>query len=142
MANVLEQQKYFRDVVVPAAIEMVSLEECPTQVLPWDSPKYDKAIKKDSDKPRFDLVDQEWLEEVAKAMTNGARKYDDHNWRKGFKFSRLIAAAFRHLNALAKGENDDPETGLSHAAHLACCSMFVYWHILHKPDLDDRWKND
>ena len=110
--------------------------EC-SQPTPWDDVT---AIKNDSEKCRMDLLDPEWLEEVAWVMTHGANKYSDHNWRIGFKYSRLIGAVLRHLMALAKGENLDPETDRSHAAHLSCCAMFLYWHILHKPDLDDRYK--
>lgn len=98
------------------------------------------GMKFDQDKPRVDLIDPYAMEELAKVLTFGAQKYAAHNWRKGISFSRLIAAAFRHLMAIMRGEDHDPETGLPHAAHLMCCAMFLIWNLKHKPELDDRWK--
>ncbi len=98
------------------------------------------AIKADSNKPRVDLIDAEWLEGIGYVLKFGADKYADHNWRRGFKFSRLIAACFRHLLAIMRGEDVDPESGLPHVHHLSCSVMFLAWHLKHKPELDDRWK--
>jgi hypothetical protein len=64
-----------------------------------------------------------------------------HNWRNGINTSRLIAAAYRHLGAINRGEDIDPESGLDHAAHLGCCVQFLDWTLHNKPELDDRWKN-
>lgn len=97
------------------------------------------GVKADGDKNRLDLLDVEWMEEVGQVLTFGARKYDAHNWRKGMQFSRLIAACMRHLFAFARGENNDPETGMSHLAHASCCLMFLWSHAKYrKADLDDR----
>lgn len=98
------------------------------------------GLKFDAGKPRMDLVDADALEELARVLDFGAHKYAEHNWRKGIKLSRLLAAAGRHLFAIVRGEDKDPETGLQHAAHLMCCAMFLIWTIKHKPDMDDRWK--
>ena len=64
----------------------------------------------------------------------------DHNWRGGFKWSRLIGACMRHLLAIMRREDVDPESGLLHVDHLSCSVMFLAWHIRNKPELDDRWK--
>ncbi len=64
----------------------------------------------------------------------------EHNWRKGFKWTRLIAASFRHLVAIAKGEDIDPESGLPHVDHLACCVAFLSEHHSDKLGQDDRYK--
>ncbi len=98
------------------------------------------GTKYDQEKPDFSLIDAEWLEEVAKVMTFGKKKYDAHNWRKGIALSRVLSAGLRHLWAVVRGEDNDPETGLSHLAHLSCCAMFALHFIKHRPDLDDRWK--
>lgn len=100
------------------------------------------GVKFDQDKPRMDLIDACAAEELAKVLTFGAQKYAAHNWRKGIKLSRLIAASFRHLVAIMRGENVDPETGLAHAAHLMCCAMFMVWTMKHLPAMDDRWKEN
>lgn len=96
--------------------------------------------KFDQDKPRMDLLDAYAIEELARVLTFGAKKYAAHNWRKGIVLSRLIAASARHLFAIARGEDVDEETGLQHAAHLMCCAMFMVWTIKHRPDMDDRWQ--
>lgn len=64
----------------------------------------------------------------------------EHNWRKGFKWTRLIAASFRHLVAIAKGEDVDPESGEMHVFHLACCVFFLGEHQLDNLGSDDRYK--
>lgn len=98
------------------------------------------AMKFDTEKPRMELLDPEFLEEFAKVMTFGAQKYAAHNWRKGLSASRLIGAAMRHLTAILRGEDIDPESGYSHTAHVACCVQFLYWTLKHKPETDDRYK--
>ena len=100
-----------------------------------------EGLKYDGEKPRMDLLDADHLENVAKVLTFGANKYAAHNWRKGINVSRLIAAAYRHLGAINRGEDIDPESGLDHAAHLGCCVQFLDWTLHNKPELDDRWKN-
>lgn len=104
-------------------------------VLDWS-----QGQKFDQEKPRMDLLDPEFLEDVARVLTFGAAKYAAHNWRSGIHTSRIIAAAYRHLGAINKGEDIDPESGLPHAAHLGCCVQFLSWTLKHRPDMDDRWK--
>ena len=99
-----------------------------------------KGLKYDNEKPRIDLVDAEFIEGLASVLTFGARKYAAHNWRNGIEVSRLIAAAYRHLGSINKGEDLDPESGQPHVYHLACCVQFLAWMMKHRPDLDDRWK--
>lgn len=96
--------------------------------------------KYDDGKVMLDLIDPEYTLELGKVLTFGAKKYDPHNWRKGLRVSRLIAGAKRHLNAVERGEDRDPETGLSHLAHAGCCLMFLYWTLEHRKDMDDRYK--
>lgn len=98
------------------------------------------GLKYDSTKPRMDLIDPAFLEDLANVLTFGAKKYTAHNWRNGIHTSRLIAAAYRHLGAINKGEDLDPESNLPHAAHLGCCVMFLHWILANKPEFDDRWK--
>ncbi len=97
------------------------------------------GTKHDSNKPRMELLPQEALEEIAKVLTFGAKKYDDNNWRKGFDYSRLIGASLRHIAAFQQNENTDPESGESHLAHAACCLLFLITHEKLKLGKDDRW---
>ena len=81
--------------------------------------KYDEA------KTRYDLIPPEALEQVARVLTFGAAKYDDRNWEHGISWGRVFAACMRHLWAWWRGEDRDPETGLSHLAHAGCCVFFL-----------------
>lgn len=73
-------------------------------------------------------------------MDFGAQKYNAHNWRGGFDWSRLQDAALRHLAAHINGEDKDPESGLSHVAHAACCVLFLLSHEINAYGVDDRYK--
>jgi Domain of unknown function (DUF5664) len=83
------------------------------------------GIKNDAEKPDMSLLSPFALEEIAKVMTFGAKKYSANNWRNGFKYTRLLAAVMRHLSAYQRGEAKDPETGLSHLAHASCGLMML-----------------
>ena len=100
------------------------------------------AIKHDQDKLRLDLLDPLAIEGLAQVLTFGAKKYADHNWRNGFQYSRLIGALLRHLFAIIRDEDTDPESGLPHIDHLGCCWMFLSAHFKYEylKKYDDRWK--
>ena len=62
------------------------------------------------------------MEQTAWVHKLGAEKYGPHNWRKtGVCASTYVNAIMRHLNAWRDGEDLDPESGISHVAHVACC---------------------
>lgn len=98
------------------------------------------GLHHDEGKPPFDLLSTKALIGTAKVMEFGKRKYDAHNWRKGIAWSKIIASALRHLNVWKDGEDLDPESGLSHLDHAACCIMFLQEYLTTCPHLDDRWK--
>lgn len=98
------------------------------------------GVKHDTDKPRVDLLDPNFLVSVGEVLGFGAKKYAAHNWRGGISYSRLFGAILRHTFAAMRGEDTDPESGLPHTAHLGCCVMFLHWMMHHRKDLDDRYK--
>lgn len=100
------------------------------------------AIKEDGEKNRLDLLPIGPLEDIAEILTFGAKKYADHNWRNGFKWSRLYGALFRHMFAWIKGQDKDPETGKSHLAHAGCCILFLLEHEKRGLGEDDRYKTE
>lgn len=117
----------------PSACTLVDpTGEVPPQVL------QPAGRKDDAGKVRLELLPLESLTEVARVLTFGANKYADHNWRKGFVWSRLIGAALRHTFSFARGEDNDPETGISHLAHATCCLLFLLSFTLTKGGADDR----
>ena len=99
----------------------------------------DQGKKNDSEKPQMDLISSIAELELAKVLTFGAKKYDSHNWRKGIAYSRIIAAIKRHVNAYNNGETNDPETGLSHMAHVMTEAMFLIEFEKTHPEMDDRY---
>lgn len=88
-----------------------------------------RGTKFDGDKPRMELLTAGCplgLLEVGKVLTFGSKKYADHNWKHVPNAAeRYQAALMRHLLAYNTGEAHDPETGLSHLAHAACCVLFM-----------------
>ena len=98
------------------------------------------AIKFDDGKLPLHLLSTEAMNQTAAVLQFGADKYAAHNWRKGFTWSRPLAAAMRHITAFNAGEDKDPESGLSHLAHAACCIMFLLEFEKTHKELDDRYK--
>lgn len=101
------------------------------------------ALKHDEGKLPLDLLPFEALEQVALVLQHGREKYDAHNWRKGFLYSRLIASVLRHIFAFARGEDRDPESQLLHTAHAICGLLFLTSFQVKpppEPDRDDRIK--
>lgn len=82
--------------------------------------------KYDSDKPRWDLADMDYFEDVVKVLGFGSKKYGDYNWELVDKArNRYFSALLRHIAAYKRGEVNDPETGLPHLAHAGCNLMFL-----------------
>lgn len=98
------------------------------------------ALKFDEGKLPLHLLSTEAMNQTAAVLAFGADKYAAHNWRKGFAWSRPLAAAMRHITAFNAGEDKDPESGLSHLAHAACCIMFLLEFEKTHRELDDRYK--
>lgn len=91
-------------------------------------------------KVRLELLPPEAIIEVAKVLTFGAEKYAPNNWRKGLSWDFTIGSILRHTTALMRGEDVDPETGLTHAAHLACQALFLTQFMATGTGEDDRYK--
>jgi hypothetical protein len=79
------------------------------------------------------------LLQIGYVLGHGAQKYADRQWEHGMKFSRLQAAAQRHLLTHLGGELNDPESGRPHLAHAACCLLFILTFIARgrAAELDD-----
>lgn len=88
---------------------------------------------------RFDLIPIEPLTELAKHFGRGSLKYDDHNYRKGYEWSKSYAACLRHLTQFWNGEDFDEETGTPHVISAAWHCFALYEFMLHHPDFDDRY---
>jgi hypothetical protein len=90
--------------------------------LPDDNPKtvLGEAKPKMSDTPTIGL------REMGQVFTMGAAKYGRFNWRQhAVSSSVYYDAAMRHLMAWHEGEDRDPESGLSHLAHVMACMTIL-----------------
>lgn len=104
--------------------------------------------KNDQDKIRLELIPSELLYAVGVILTFGAKKYDERNWEKGMKWSRVFGALMRHMWCwwggrgptnlnFAFGELDD-ETEYSHLWHAGCCITFLITYEERQTGEDDR----
>jgi hypothetical protein len=98
------------------------------------------AVKDDTEKSKVELLSPLWIMGVGQVLGFGAKKYCDHNWRKGLAVTRCLGAALRHIFAFLGGEDLDPESKQPHLLHASCSLMFAYELWKTRPDLDDRWK--
>lgn len=83
------------------------------------------AVKHDTDKPRYSLIPAYPLELLAALFTMGAKKYGDHNWRKGMTWGRIFSAMMRHAWKWWSGEQYDQEDGQHHLISVAWCAMVL-----------------
>lgn len=95
-------------------------------------------IKADSAENELQLLPVGALQSIGEVLTLGARKYAPGNWRNIDKRSRYFGAMLRHAFAWWRGEDKDPETGLSHLAHLGCCALFLLECEIDSLGEDDR----
>lgn len=69
----------------------------------------------------------------------GIGKYLRGSWLRGMPYSQAIDAIRRHVAAIERGEDRDPETGELHAYHAACNLMFLaHYQEQGMTHLDDR----
>ena len=73
------------------------------------------------------LIPSYAMEQTALVHQLGAQKYGPYNWRRtGVCASTYVNAIIRHLNAWRDGETVDPESSISHLAHVACsCNILL-----------------
>lgn len=117
---------------------------------------------------RFDLIPAGPLTELAEHYGRGARKYADHQWRKGYEWSKSIAALGRHYALFVQGydydvcSNDpdgcsfvdadgndyeplEPDTCFNHTGshHMAAVAWHAFLLLEFKgeyPEHDDRYR--
>lgn len=79
------------------------------------------------------------LRELAEHYAKGAAKYEDHNFRKGYEWSKSYSALLRHLLAFWEGEDIDPETGSKHVTAVAWHALALSTFMDEHPEFDDRY---
>jgi len=89
------------------------------------------------------LIPPTAMEKIAWAHKLGADKYGPYNWRETkVCATTYIAAMMRHLNAWRDGEDLDPESGITHLAHVvASCNILMDAAACNTLQ-DDRYRKD
>lgn len=78
-------------------------------------------------KPPLHLLERGFLDDTARAMATGEAKYGRRSYvADDAALSTYVGAAMRHLTAFSCGEDADPESGLSHLAHLGASTMILH----------------
>jgi len=106
-----------------------------TEVRTTSSTGGEKGVKPE----RYDLIPVEAMAKVAQLYGFGAKKYAEHNWRKGYEWSKSYAALQRHSNEFWKGVDLDPETGLPHLAAVVFHSLTLMTFMDEFPQFDNRF---
>lgn len=99
------------------------------------------SVKHDQQKPSVQYIPMEALFAMGEAYGYGAKKYGGYNFQiTGLEVTRCLAAAVRHIFQFLAGQDNDPESGLSHLGHaLAAIGMAIY-SLKNHPSKDDRFK--
>lgn len=88
------------------------------------------ALRFNTGKVEYELIPTHLLENTARVFTFGKHKYSAWNWAKpGMKMSTIIGCIKRHLAAIERGEDVDPESGLPHTGHLGC-NLLMLEHVM------------
>lgn len=102
--------------------------------------KLAEGTKFDGGKDPWHLAPWDAFRAIVKVLLYGVKKYEARNWEKGMAWSRCYGAAMRHATAWWDGEDNDPETGMSHLWHWGCCVCFLISFELRGIGKDDRPK--
>lgn len=93
---------------------------------------------------RLALLPRRGVDAIARVFGFGATKYADHNWRRGYEWSKSFDALFRHAFAALDGETYDEESGLPHLAHAGFHVLVLLTWLEEQGEgadnpFDDRW---
>ena len=80
-------------------------------------------------KNRLELIPPCFTGGVGQVLTFGAEKYGADNWMRGIFFRRLIGGIKRHVLAIERGEDRDPESGLLHHYHIGWGAAFLAHYV-------------
>lgn len=99
----------------------------------------EQGLKFDDGKLPIHLIPPEAIDAMAERLRFGAKKYGEHNWSKGIKFSKLFSATMRHAWAHWRGEDIDKDSGLCNLSGvLINVAFMIAFTRRGRKDLDDR----
>lgn len=86
---------------------------------------YNAGEKQDKDKPKYSLVEWDFLEAIAETMTFGEKKYPSKNYMK-LESEVIYNSMMRHLRSHIKGDLKDEESGKPHLHHFVSNVMMFF----------------
>lgn len=98
---------------------------------------------------RFDKGKLRWrnfpmflLRPLMEVSQFGEGKYETYNFLKGGSQNQYLDCMKRHLDKYESPFDDDldPESGISHLAHVAWNALVAIYMLNNFPELDDRFK--
>ena len=89
-----------------------------------------EALRFDNGKTNWSLMPFEAVEEINRVLEFGANKYAAWNFTRdgGMNHSRILNSCLRHIFSYMRGQDCDPESGLSHLAHAGCNILFLLYY--------------
>lgn len=130
---------------VPAStLTNVDLRSATQQMQAWNPDAVEEQIpgtKYDSGKLQYTLVPPYALQEVARNLTAGLKKYKErNNWQKVPEArQRYMDALMRHFEAIRRGEiidHESTEPNMSHMSAVAVNAMFLL-EFMYNPELQE-----
>lgn len=107
---------------------------------PDDNPKSVYGIKK---APTLSVTPASAILVLGQVMQLGADKYGRFNYReKSVAASVYVDAMLRHLIAWNAGQDDDPESDVSHLGHVLACASILIDAQVNGNLIDNRSKNE
>ena len=100
--------------------------------------KVGRGLRYNSGKVRYELIPTHLLADTAKVLEFGARKYHEWNWCDGLSYSSVIGCLKRHIAAIERGEDIDPESGFRHTGH-AICNLLFLEHFMNMKNSSQEW---
>ena len=129
---VIGQEQYEEEQAAKKLKEYKRSEEEEAQLGQKEAGRYDAG------KIRHDLIPAWAIEEIAKVYTYGANKYDDNNWWKGMKWSKVMGPLERHYNKWKRGKIVDEESGCLHLAMVAWNAIALMCYQKNQLGTDNR----
>lgn len=97
-----------------------------------------EGLRYNNGKLRYDLLHPVAQKGIVEVLSFGASKYEPRNWEKGLSWTSTLASMKRHIAAIERGEDFDPESGLKHIDHVQCNAHFLSAYYKIAPQFDDR----
>ena len=77
----------------------------------------EQGTRDNEGKLKWSLVPFKALAPMVRVLEFEANKYSPFNWMKGLKYTEICESLLRHTHAFLDGEDNDPESKLSHLGH-------------------------